>query len=174
MVNMDNRPSIVNDIKASSKFIVGAIAFTTAVSTILIDVFQFDKQLTIGITIAITLLIVCSMIFISRVEHREEALLAEHIKEADYTVNRIENTLDELKCMTAEVRRDTLRIQLREYIKNEPDNVDTILTIAREYFVVYKGNWIAHNEFLNWSKEHNINIHPEIAEAIRNVDMHNS
>lgn len=171
---MDHKPSLVEDMKSSSKAIIGVIAFTTAVSTVLVDIFNFDSHWTIGITIGVTLLIVCSILFISRMERRSNAMMADHIKESSKTFEKIDNTLKELRHMTADVRRDTLRIQLREYIKDEPENLDTILTIAREYFGVYHGNWIASHEFLEWADQHHIHVPTDIHNAINHSEKSNN
>lgn len=92
--------------------------------------------------------------------------MQKHIKESSETFDKINTTLEELRHMTADVRRDTLRIQLRNYIKDEPENLDTILTIANEYFGVYHGNWIAHHEFLEWADKHRVHIPGNIMNAI--------
>lgn len=96
--------------------------------------------------------------------------MQKHIKESSETFDKINTTLEELRHMTADVRRDTLRIQLRNYIKDEPENLDTILTIANEYFGVYHGNWIAHHEFLEWADKHRVHIPGNIMSAINNSE----
>lgn len=169
----DSKHGIIEDIKSSSKAILGVIAFVSAVATILIDAFGFEKQITILTTIALALLFIGSTVFMSRIEHRTNSILEKHIEESSNTFSEINNSLKDLKEMTAEVRKDTLRIQLREYIKNEPSNIDTILTIANEYFGVHHGNWIAHHEFLDWVEKNNVHVPNNILDTINNGDHSN-
>lgn len=169
---MNKTPSIMDDLKSCGKAIMGVIAFISAVATILIEIFEFNPHITIGATAALTILVVFSMIFVARVENRNISILKEHVEESSKTFSNINSTLQDLKTMTAEVRKDTLRIQLRNYIKDEPENLDTILTIANEYFSVYHGNWIAHHEFLEWAESHKVHVPNNIMNAINN-DNHN-
>ena len=159
----------MNDLRSSSKAIIGVIAFASSVAGILIEIFNFNAQITIGVTLAVTILITGSVLFISRVEHRSNAELRAHIAESSKTFEQINESLECLRHMTADVRRDTLRIQLRSYIKNEPENLDTILTIANEYFCQYHGNWIAHHEFLEWADKHSVRVPGNIMDSINNT-----
>lgn len=169
----NTQPSLLKDLKSSGKVILGIIAFTSAVSTVLIEIFKFDVQWTVGITLAVTVLIVCSVLFMSRMEYRSDMELKEHILESKKTFDSIAESLQCLRHLTSEVRRDTLRMQLRSYIKDEPDNIDTILTIANEYFGKYRGNWIAHHEFLAWAERHKVHVPKNIMDSINgNISDH--
>lgn len=66
----------------------------------------------------------------------------------------IENNSREL----GNIRKDTLRVQLLEYIYNEPMAVDTILKLAYTYFVEYDGDWIMTDKFKDWAEEYNVRV----------------
>lgn len=56
------------------------------------------------------------------------------------------------------IRRDTLRVQLVQYIYNEPDAHDTILKLAYTYFVEYHGDWVMTDKFKQWAKSEGVEI----------------
>ena len=57
-----------------------------------------------------------------------------------------------------DIRLDTLRTQLLLYMYHEPQEHNTILEIARVYFVEYHGDWIMTNKFKQWAKEEEVEI----------------
>lgn len=69
-----------------------------------------------------------------------------------------------------EIRLDTLRTQMYIKMEHEPHNHDTILKIAEKYFCVYRGDWIATIDFLNWSKKEKVDIPKPILDAIAQND----
>lgn len=56
------------------------------------------------------------------------------------------------------IRLDTLRTQLLLYMYHEPHEHNTILEIAKVYFVDYGGDWIMTNKFKQWAREENVEI----------------
>lgn len=82
----------------------------------------------------------------------------EHEKEAERKVDEINQTMDDLKKLAADTRKDTLRIQLMMLMKDQPDNTDSILKIAEVYFMQLEGNWYMTSEFKKWAKAHNVEV----------------
>lgn len=56
------------------------------------------------------------------------------------------------------VRQDTLRVQLMQYIQGEPSAHDTILKLGYTYFVEYKGDWVMTNKFKDWAAAEGVAI----------------
>lgn len=56
------------------------------------------------------------------------------------------------------VRQDTLRVQLMQYIQGEPSAHDTILKLGYTYFVEYKGDWVMTNKFKDWAESEGVKI----------------
>lgn len=48
------------------------------------------------------------------------------------------------------------RIELTTLIRDDPDNIDAIIQVAEEYFIVLAGNAYAHTMFEKWAIEHNV------------------
>ena len=56
------------------------------------------------------------------------------------------------------IEKDTTRIQLLTLIKHDPDNAESILKVARHYFVDLSGDWYATAIFQNWCAERDIHV----------------
>ena len=56
------------------------------------------------------------------------------------------------------IEMDTTRIQLIDMIREEPDNEDSILKLARHYFVDLSGDWYATALFQDWCAERDIHV----------------
>ena len=76
--------------------------------------------------------------------------------------NKITQHLDErmstLESKVNDIREDTIRIQLDNLINNDSENVESILTIARTYFIDMKGDWYMTEKFKRWGREHNVDL----------------
>lgn len=81
--------------------------------------------------------------------------LDEHIsKQTDTIVAQVAENQKELE----EIRLDTLRTQLLLYIYHDPDEHNTILEIAKVYFVDYKGDWVMTAKFKKWARDEGVEI----------------
>lgn len=89
------------------------------------------------------------------VAHAITSTLDSHI---DIQTQHLANTLQVIEKETQYVRLDALRTQLLLYMYHEPHEHNTILEIARVYFVEYHGDWVMTNKFKQWAKEENIEI----------------
>lgn len=56
------------------------------------------------------------------------------------------------------IEMDTTRIQLITLIREDPDNTESILKIARHYFVDLSGDWYATALFNDWCAERDIHV----------------
>lgn len=67
-----------------------------------------------------------------------------------------------------EIRLDTTRLQLLILMEHQPDNIDTILSVAEYYFVKLKGDLYMTVLFNKWAKEHKVDIPTNIYDSIKN------
>lgn len=76
--------------------------------------------------------------------------------------NKITQHLDDrmstLESKVNDIREDTIRIQLDNLINNDSENIESILTIARTYFIDMKGDWYMTEKFKRWGREHNVDL----------------
>ena len=161
---MDN--TVMNDIKTSKGYILGVIAFATAVSAFLIEVFNFKSGPTICAVACFAILILYVGFLISRSEARQKQALEAHQSLVNGRMDVFEGDIGFLKDMAVESKRDALRTQLSFHMHTNPDNEDTILLIAREYFVKYHGDWYMTKEVNEWGKDHGFQLPPDILTAM--------
>ncbi len=77
-----------------------------------------------------------------------EGKVTEHI---DKRVSSMESTVND-------IRQDTVRLQLDNLINNDSENIESILTVARQYFIEMKGDWYMTEKFKTWGREHNVDL----------------
>lgn len=152
--------SVLDDVKGLKAWIMGAIAFDASVTTLLVSIFNTDPVKTTIATTATTIVALAIILLIYKTENRLHKELQEHIKESNELRGELNDCMLHNRETLADIRRDTLRIQLAQYLKDQPDNVDTILMLAEEYFCKLKGDWYMTNEFVNWAEAHHVK--PEI------------
>ena len=70
----------------------------------------------------------------------------------------IDSRLDYVETTVKDIREDTVRLQLDNLINNDADNVESILTVARTYFIEMKGEWYMTEKFKRWGREHNVDL----------------
>lgn len=157
---------VIDDIKESKGYILGVIAFATAVSAFLTQVFHFRTEPTIAAVAGFAVLILYVGFLISRSERRQKHALEAHESRLEPILVKYNDDIHELKELALDAKRDALRTQLTQYIQNDPNNVDTILKIAREYFIKYKGDWYMTMEVNKWGKKHNFKLPDDILLAI--------
>lgn len=77
-----------------------------------------------------------------------ESKMTEHL---DARISSVENTVNE-------IRQDTIRLQLDSLINNDSENKESILSVAKVYFLDMKGDWYMTEKFKKWGKEHDIDL----------------
>lgn len=149
--------SFWKDLDIGWKRVGGVIAAVTALSAITVTVTGWEPQKVTACYILAGLVTVASGWMLDR--HAKE--FEELYEDRDKRLNAIEAHLQDIKQHSIETRKDTLRIQLASYMKDQPKNVDTILLLAEKYFCELDGDWYMTSEFMNWCEANNIK--PEIA-----------
>lgn len=74
--------------------------------------------------------------------------MTEHL---DARISSVESTVNE-------IRQDTIRLQLDNLINNDSNNIESILTVAKLYFIDMKGDWYMTEKFKKWGKEHDVDL----------------
>lgn len=77
-----------------------------------------------------------------------ESKLTEHL---DSKFETLEQTVND-------IRQDTVRLQLDNLINNDSDNIESILNVAKVYFIDMKGDWYMTEKFKKWGKEHDVDL----------------
>lgn len=72
-------------------------------------------------------------------------------EQLDARFSSIETTVND-------IRQDTVRLQLDNLINNDSDNVESILTVAKVYFIDMKGDWYMTEKFKKWGREHDVDL----------------
>lgn len=72
--------------------------------------------------------------------------------------DEVTTKLDAITSEVAEIRQDTVRLQLLELINGDPDNVEGILTVARTYFDDLGGDWYMTAKFKAWAEPRGIDL----------------
>ena len=153
--------TVWDNVKEMRAWITGAIAFDATVTSLLVLVFNVDAIKTTIATTATTIVALAIIWLIYRSEKRTNLELQKHIQDSNELRKELRECMVDNKQALADIRKDTLRIQLSQYMKDQPDNIDTIIKIAEEYFVHLKGDWYATSEFRKWAKAHDIEV-PQI------------
>jgi len=177
-----------DDVSLIWKKIAGVIAAVGVLATFTVKVFNTPVELTY-ITFALlglVLLIISWYVDLSAkyihknvIEYEDKAIKeltdlmyygkdeTYKLKEdSDKKINTINENIDKLLEISEETRKDTLRIQLMMLIKNDENNVDTILKVAEKYFVVLHGDWFMTSEFNKWAKKHDVVIPANIYSSL--------
>lgn len=157
---------VIDDIKESKGYVLGVIAFATAVAAFLVQGFGFAPGTTVTFVAGAAVTILYVGYLINRSEERQKQALEAHEKRLEPVLTQYNNDLHELKELALDAKRDALRTQLNQFIQNDPNNEDTIVKIARTYFCKYKGDWYMTMEMNKWGKKHNFKLPEDILLAI--------
>lgn len=77
-----------------------------------------------------------------------ESKMTEHL---DARISSVENTVNE-------IRQDTVRLQLDSLINNDSENIESILNVAKVYFIDMNGDWYMTEKFKRWGREHDVDL----------------
>ena len=149
---------------------MGAIAFDAAVTTLLVQIFEVDAIKTTIATTATTIVALAIIWLIYRSEGETKAELYKHIQEENELKSQLQECMVDNKKMMQDIRKDTLRIQLSNYIKDQPENIDTIIKIAETYFVEMHGDWYMTSEFQKWADSQGIKVPTLIQQSILHTE----
>lgn len=140
--------SVIDDIKSIKAYILGVIAFATAVTAYLVNGLGFEAKGTLLAVGGIAVMMLAMGGLVARSENRQQKLLSEHIAHANKAV-------DNLQKMMEETAKSNLRTEMNLMMYLKPDNHDTILKMAYRYFVEMKGDWVETDEFGAWIEREN-------------------
>ena len=152
--------SALDDVKQMKAYILGVIGFATATTGILVGTFNLDPVKTTIATTATAIVALFLGWLVQKAEKRVHNELQEHIKESNELREELKECMVTNRERLDDIRKDTLRIQLSQYLNGQPENVDAILLMAEEYFCKLGGDWYMTNEFINWAEAHHVK--PEI------------
>ena len=74
--------------------------------------------------------------------------MTEHL---DKRISVLEETVDA-------IHEDTVRLQLDNLINNDSNNIESILNVAKLYFIDMKGDWYMTEKFKRWGREHDVDL----------------
>jgi hypothetical protein len=186
--NTKKPKSVWNDITKVWARIASVVAAVGISATFVVKIFNTSPELTYSIFAGIGVgLLILSFYVDKQTEYtHQEIIYYEQKARQDFTevmkmareqtlelkadsdrrIASFREAVDEIIDTTKETRRDTLRIQLLMILTQQPENVDTILKLAEEYFVKLGGDWYMTSEFNKWAKKHDIIIPTSIYQAI--------
>lgn len=162
--------SVLDNVKGIKTWVMGAIAFDAAVTALLVNIFEVDAIKTTIATTATTIVALVLIYLIYKSEQSAHKELQEHIKESNELREEIKECMATNRQQLLDIRKDTLRIQLSQYMKDQPENVDTILKIAETYFVQLKGDWYMTSEFSKWADSQGIKVPSIIQKSIIDIE----
>ena len=143
--------AVLDDIKTSKGYILGVIAFATAVGAFLTQVLHFRTEPTLAAVAFFALFVLYLSWLIDKSEKRQEQRMAEHNKEIGARLANYDDTLACLKDYAKETQLATLRIEMGNVIVRNPANHDTILKYAQRYFIELGGDWVMTDTFFEWA-----------------------
>lgn len=155
--------TVFDNVKELKGWVIGAIAFDAAVTTLLVTVFGVDMVKTTIATTATTIVALAIIFLIYKSEARSRGELQKHIDDSNVLVADLKNDMSEIKKMILENGKSTLRIEINEEMLQNPHNQDTILKMAERYFSPpMKGDWYMTNRFLDWAEKEKVHLPPSL------------
>ena len=144
--------AVIDDIKQSKGYILGVIAFATAVGAFLTQVLHYPTDMTLTAVAFVTVGILFISWLIEKSEKRSEERLKEHEKEVGKKLNEYDETLKTIVSFCKENQLASLRIEMGNAIVRNPENHDTILKYAERYFIELGGDWVQTDVFFAWAE----------------------
>lgn len=163
---MEEKQTIFEDFKKIKGYILGVIAFATAVSVFFTQVLNLPIQPVLATVFIATICMLFIGFLIEKSEKRQRIALQKQEEKSVARVESFKESINEIKNLAIETRLDNLRTLLTLYMHDQPENHDTILKIAEKYFCEFHGDWVMTDEFLRWTDKEN--------EAGRKVHIPNS
>lgn len=164
--------AVLDDVKTSKGYILGVIAFATAVAGFLTQVLHSRPEPTITAVASLALFVLFLSWLINRSEQRQKAALNEHNEWAKSQLKGYDTKLDKIIEMQKESQLSTIRIEMGNTIVRNPENHDTILKYAEKYFVELGGDWVQTDVFLTWVDNENaagrpVHVPPHLMDAVK-------
>ena len=154
------------DLSNMWKRIAAVIAAIGVITKFIVDLFHVDIAIVLPICSFVGFLILLVSWYVDRQTEHNHQELKEHIAESNNMISTMTKNIEDLKTISLDTRKDTLRIQLSMYMKSDPTNIDTILKLAETYFVKLGGDWYMTNEFMKWAKDNDVTIPPQVFDVM--------
>lgn len=154
--------SVLGDIKEWKAWVLGAIAFDAAVTSLLVTVFEVDMVKTTIATTATTLVALAIILLIYRSEARSRQSLQDYMKKTDTATQKLQESIVEIRRMVLDNGKSALRLEINEEMLRNPHNHDTILKMGEKYFCEMEGDWYMTNRFLDWADQEQIHLPPSL------------
>lgn len=155
--------TVWDNVKELRAWIVGAIAFDAAVTSLLVAVFSVDAVKTTIATTATTIVALAIIFLIYKSEARGRGELQKHIDDSNKLVSEIRKNTAEIKDLIMENQKSTLRLEINTEMNQNPHNQDTILKMAEKYFTPpLSGDWYMTNRFLDWAEREHVHLPPSL------------
>lgn len=155
--------TVWDNVKELKAWVLGAIAFDAAVTSLLVTVFEVDAVKTTIATTATTIVALVIIFLIYRSEKRTKAELQKHIDDSNKLVAGLKTDINDIKEMILDNGKSTLRIEINEEMLRNPHNHDTILKMAEKYFnPPMNGDWYMTDRFLDWAEKENVHLPPSL------------
>lgn len=147
----DEKKNSLDDVKYMRNYILGVVAFSTAIATFLINCIPATPKELVFISVAglATAMVVIGLL-ITRSERRQAKALAEHECMSKEQVEIMSSSIKRIEGIAMENQRSSVRTEMNMAIHNYPQDHTTILKMAQRYFVELKGDWVETDLFLNW------------------------
>lgn len=96
-------------------------------------------------------------------------LISRHDRKKD-DLDSIKKELKSIKAGQDTINTKVTRMELMNLIKEDSNNIDSILQVAEYYFIELDGNAYAHAMFEQWAKAHGVAIGwlPKITKGVKN------
>lgn len=147
--------AVIDDIKQSKGYLLGAITFATAVGAFLTQVLHYSAETTLTAVAFVTMGILFISWLIEKSEKRSESRLKEHELEVGKKLKAYDATLETIVSFCKENQLAILRIEMGTAIVRNPENHDTILKYAERYFLDLGGDWVQTDVFFAWIEAEN-------------------
>jgi hypothetical protein len=144
--------AVLDDVKTSKGYILGVLAFATAVGAFLTQVLHLKTEPTLAGVALFALLILYMAWLIQQSEKRQEARLKAHEKEMEGKMAGYDGQLATIIDICKENQLSSLRTEMGNVIKRNPENHDTILKYAERYFIELGGDWVQTDAFFAWAE----------------------
>lgn len=155
--------TVWDNVKELKAWMVGAIAFDAAVTSLLVAVFSVDAVKTTIATTATTIVALAIIFLIYKSEARGRGELQKHIDDSNNLVSEIRKDTAEIKNLIMENQKSTLRLEINAEMNQNPHNQDTILKMAEKYFSPpLSGDWYMTNRFLDWAEREKVHLPPSL------------
>ena len=144
--------AVLDDIKSSKGYILGVIAFATAVGAFLTQVLHFRPEPTLTAVAFLAVFVLFLSWLIDKSEKRQVKRLEAHSRETDKRMDGFDESIKCLVNYAKETQLSTLRIEMGNEIARNPSNHDTILRYAQKYFIELGGDWVETDKFFAWAE----------------------